>query len=1048
MAQFARPDGDVTNTGTNGFGAIDESSASDADFWFGDNNVAEELEVSLSNVTDPNSSSGHIVRFRIGKTNAGVLDGGGNAVTVTCRLMQGTTQIATSGAITATGTWTTSSFTLSSAEADAITNYNDLRLEFVTSSSGGSPANRRGGAVSWAELEVPNVVTNVNGTATVSGGGAVTASGTKGAASSPTISGGGAIVASGGELADSVFFDGVDDALSFNLGNAAIPAGPITLAIVMKDNAWSEGNFDALLVAENGVDDRWWTAYMYGFGSNVFMLGTTAGDQTGPAAVDLGTLGLTGQWVILVVTKADGTVAPRFHRFDETNGWDHQDAAGTLANGTTPPSDAKLRVGHDTLFGSPADVNMLIFGIKDAVMSDAEIEALADGHQAWVDAGFVEGIRLDAVSGLTSFAGGGIMALEAASGAVVDAGDGPTWWNDELAPAVEGTASISGGGAVTAEGWSVETTPILSTLDGADENPLSEGGNFTGPFLAGRGQLQRLSNVAAPVANTSQSYWTQDDFLETEVYFTVAAKPGTSGAWITLVGRLANPASAERDDYELEITANSGGAEAWNFWRHQANTGVNVATLTATEVNVGDMILFQIRGSGATVKLLAWHKPSGGVWTLIGTFDDSSADRVVAEGKLAMEISTSAAWRLDDFGGGEIGGGGANDVDGTAAVSGGGTVSASGQKDTSAVATVSGGGAVSATGQKSAADVAAIAGGGTVTASGAEGAARAATLSGGGAITASGAKDAPAAATVSGGGALAGTETTDRSVAPVLSGGGTLSGVAEKSSSGTTILSGGGSVVVVSGKTFSIDVAVSGGGALSASASKNANASTVISGGGSLSATGQAASEGEGSATLSGGGTLSATGQKDSSSSPSLSGGGAIATVTSKGGLATPTISGGGSPTATTSRGADGAAVLSGGGVGSGAGAKGAAGTPLVSGGGSQTATAGKDAFVSAILTGGGELVATGVPAFGTTGTLVISGGGVVAALGASERLSIASLSGGGSPSFSTAGAHASVVVLSGGGELTASGVEGEAPAVAQIDETSTSGLKGVTRTA
>lgn len=157
MAQFARPDGNVTQTSfTNGFAEIDEASPSDADFAYGANNTAAELEVSLGNATDPALSTGHTFRYRVAKTNAGTVDGGGNSVTVTARLMQGTTQIATDTAKTATGTWTQYALTLSGSEADAITNYTDLRLEFVTSASGGSPANRRGGAVSWAELEVPS----------------------------------------------------------------------------------------------------------------------------------------------------------------------------------------------------------------------------------------------------------------------------------------------------------------------------------------------------------------------------------------------------------------------------------------------------------------------------------------------------------------------------------------------------------------------------------------------------------------------------------------------------------------------------------------------------------------------------------------------------------------------------------------------------------------------------------------------------------------------------------------------------------------------------
>lgn len=160
MAQFGRPISDVTNTGNNGFAAIDEATADDGDYWYGDNNQADELEVALTNtLSDPASSSGHTFRYRIAKTNAGTVDGGGNAVTVTARLMQGTTEIAADSAQTATGTWTPYSLALSGAQADAITDYTDLRLEFVTSASGGSPANRRGGAVSWAELEIPDAAT-------------------------------------------------------------------------------------------------------------------------------------------------------------------------------------------------------------------------------------------------------------------------------------------------------------------------------------------------------------------------------------------------------------------------------------------------------------------------------------------------------------------------------------------------------------------------------------------------------------------------------------------------------------------------------------------------------------------------------------------------------------------------------------------------------------------------------------------------------------------------------------------------------------------------
>ena len=157
MAQFARPSSNITQTSfTGGYTAIDESSASDADFAYGANNTAAVLEVGLSSVEDPESSSGHTFRYRLAKTNNGTVDGGGNAVTVTVGLYQGTTLIAEDTAKTVTGTWTAYSLTLNGTQADSITNYADLRLRFTTSASGGSAANRRGGAVSWAELEAPD----------------------------------------------------------------------------------------------------------------------------------------------------------------------------------------------------------------------------------------------------------------------------------------------------------------------------------------------------------------------------------------------------------------------------------------------------------------------------------------------------------------------------------------------------------------------------------------------------------------------------------------------------------------------------------------------------------------------------------------------------------------------------------------------------------------------------------------------------------------------------------------------------------------------------
>lgn len=155
MAQFLRPNSNVTQTSfTGGFADIDETSASDADFAYGANNTAAVLEVGLTDPTGTPAAAGtSTVRYRIAKTNAGVLSGTGNAVTITPGVYQGASLIQAGTAQTATGTWTTYTFTFTH---ESITNWNDLRLRFTTSASGGTAANRRGGAVSWAEVEAPD----------------------------------------------------------------------------------------------------------------------------------------------------------------------------------------------------------------------------------------------------------------------------------------------------------------------------------------------------------------------------------------------------------------------------------------------------------------------------------------------------------------------------------------------------------------------------------------------------------------------------------------------------------------------------------------------------------------------------------------------------------------------------------------------------------------------------------------------------------------------------------------------------------------------------
>lgn len=106
--------------------ATDETTVSDADYAQSDVSPvsASAVRVAVGTLTDPTSSTGHVVRYRMGKDAAG-----GDTLTVTPRLYQGVTLISTGPAQAVPDSFTTYSWTLTGAEADAVSNYADLRVD-------------------------------------------------------------------------------------------------------------------------------------------------------------------------------------------------------------------------------------------------------------------------------------------------------------------------------------------------------------------------------------------------------------------------------------------------------------------------------------------------------------------------------------------------------------------------------------------------------------------------------------------------------------------------------------------------------------------------------------------------------------------------------------------------------------------------------------------------------------------------------------------------------------------------------------------------------
>jgi hypothetical protein len=159
MAQYLKPINDDNvgiwspSTGTTLWSCIDETTPSDTDYIYSQSNQTGYGEVGLDSGTDPEVSTGHILKFRVHQNS------GSKSVYMQGYLYQGTTLIASTANTLLTGTWTSVTHTLSGTEADSITDYTNLSIRIeITSNAGGNSS----AACSWAEMEIPDASTSTN----------------------------------------------------------------------------------------------------------------------------------------------------------------------------------------------------------------------------------------------------------------------------------------------------------------------------------------------------------------------------------------------------------------------------------------------------------------------------------------------------------------------------------------------------------------------------------------------------------------------------------------------------------------------------------------------------------------------------------------------------------------------------------------------------------------------------------------------------------------------------------------------------------------------
>lgn len=194
-------------------------------------------------------------------------------------------------------------------------------------------------------------------------------------------------------------------------GAAGVPAGAWTVATIIKPAV-----LDSYQV-------------LIGLGSAIVNLGLWITASGGVQAVAGGfnapiELPLTGEWLLVAISKTAGEAAPRGHLYRYSTGtWTHLDSGNTLSDQGTVTTIDLGNTGNDWYYTG----HMAVAGVWDAALSDPQVETLESSLRAWLDTGAVAVWPLDQDSTsipVIDITGGGADQT-ATSGTSVVTGDDP-----------------------------------------------------------------------------------------------------------------------------------------------------------------------------------------------------------------------------------------------------------------------------------------------------------------------------------------------------------------------------------------------------------------------------------------------------------------------------------------------------------------------------------------------------------------------------------------------------------------------------------------------
>lgn len=200
------------------------------------------------------------------------------------------------------------------------------------------------------------------------------------------------------------------------------------------------------------------------------------------------------------------------------------------------------------------------------------------------------------------------------------------------------------------------TTSILDSFNRANEDPIDTGWDGTHIFVAGdSGKLALISNgltnATGGGTDTSEAYDAATYSGNVEIYATLSTVSAVAAdTWRLLI--LNENSSATQDGYELYIEK-SAGTDIWRLRRRDNVVATVLGADMSQEISSGDSVGMSLVDGTLT----AYYKASAGSWTTIGSRTDATYSGAWYFGVKSTQ-SVSGAWKADDFGGGQVSGGG------------------------------------------------------------------------------------------------------------------------------------------------------------------------------------------------------------------------------------------------------------------------------------------------------------------------------------------------------------------------------------------------------